>query len=51
MVWVPSMSVRNGRNVRVFVGYRRRAVLWAGIDVEQILIRIDRFDILMDNAG
>jgi hypothetical protein len=51
MVWVPSMSVRNGRNVRVFVGYRRRAVLWAGIDVEQILIRIDRFDILVDNAG
>lgn len=51
MTWVPSMAMSNAKSVRIFVGYRRRAVLWAGLDVEQILIRIDRFEVLEDGSG
>lgn len=48
MEWVPSISVSNGRNVHVFVGHRRAALLWAGLDLDQILIRINRFDAIED---
>ena len=44
--WTPSFVIENGRNVRVFVGHRRRALLWGALDLDQILIRIDRFDVL-----
>lgn len=48
MEWTQSHTVRNGRNVRVFVGNRSRALLWSALDLDQILIRIDRFDALVD---
>ncbi len=50
MEWTPSLLIPNSRNVRVFVGHRSRALLWAGLDLDQILIRIDRFDALEDLA-
>lgn len=50
MEWSPSILMPNGRNVRVFVGHRRRALLWSGLDLDQILIRINRFDALEDLA-
>lgn len=46
MEWTPSFFMPSSRNVRVFVGHRRRALLWSGLDLDQILIRIDRFDAL-----
>ena len=46
MEWAPSILIRNGRNVRVFVGNGSRALLWSALDLDQILIRIDRFDAL-----
>lgn len=46
MEWTPSLLFPGGRNVRVFVGHRRRALLWSGLDLDQILIRINRFDTL-----
>lgn len=46
MEWTPSLLFPTGRNVRVYVGHRRRALLWSGLDLDQILIRIDRFDAL-----
>lgn len=48
MEWEPSLIMPNSRNVRVYVGHRRRALLWGGLDLDQILIRIDRFDALED---
>lgn len=50
MEWTPSILLQNSRNVRVFVGHRRRALLWGALDLDQILIRIDRFDVL-DNLS
>ena len=50
MEWAVSIIVPNGRNVRVFVGNKRKALLWAGLDLDQILIRIDRYDALNDLA-
>lgn len=50
MEWTPSLLLRNSRSVGVFVGHRRRALLWGGLDLDQILIRIDRFDAL-ENLG
>ncbi|MDO4798205.1 MAG: hypothetical protein Q4A01_09335 [Coriobacteriales bacterium] len=46
MEWTTSVLVRNSRNIRVFVGRRRRALLWAVLDLDQILVRINRFDVL-----
>ena len=43
---VPIGCSPNGRNINVFVGNRRRALLWSALDLEQILIRINRFDVL-----
>lgn len=51
MKWTPSIIIRNGRNVRVFVGQEQRALLWSGLDLEQILVRINRFDALEDLAA
>lgn len=50
MEWTPSILMPGSRNVRVFVGHRRRALLWSGLDLDQILIRINRFDALEDHA-
>ncbi len=44
MEWTKSVLIPNGRNIHVFVGHRRCAMLWATIDLDQILIRINRFD-------
>lgn len=44
MEWSPSLLLPNTRNVSVFVGRRRRALLWGGLDLDQILIRINRYD-------
>ncbi len=46
MEWSASLIVPRARNVSVFVGHRRRALLWAVLDLDQILMRIDRFDVL-----
>ncbi len=46
MVWTPSLLIPNNRNVWVHAGPRCRALLWSGLDLDQILIRIDRFDAL-----
>lgn len=51
MKWTPSIIIRNGRNIRVFVGQDQRALLWSGLDLDQILIRINRFDALEDLAA
>ncbi|MDO4536853.1 MAG: hypothetical protein Q4B54_01735 [Coriobacteriales bacterium] len=51
MEWTPSLIMPNYRNVRVFVGHRRRALLWCGLDLDQILIRINRFDAIESFAG
>lgn len=50
MEWVPSLLMPSSRNIRVFVGHRRRALLWAGLDLDQILIRVNRFDAI-DNLS
>ncbi len=50
MQWSPSILKPGDKNVRVFVGHRRSALLWSALDLEQILIRIDRFDVL-DNLS
>lgn len=46
MEWVTSLTALQDRSVSVFVGHRRRALLRPMVDLEQILIRIDRFDVL-----
>lgn len=48
MEWAPSFLIRGNRNVRVYVGNRRKALLWSVLDLDQILIRINRFDVLAD---
>ncbi|MBO7674174.1 MAG: hypothetical protein J6S63_04120 [Atopobiaceae bacterium] len=48
MEWRRSIVIRNGRNVRVFVGNRNKALLWSALDLDQILIRINRFDALAE---
>ena len=48
MEWISSVMVPHGRNVGVFVGHRRRALLWAVLDLDQILMRVDRFDVLQN---
>lgn len=51
MEWLPSILMPNSRNVRVYVGHRRKALLWSGLDLDQILIRINRFDALEELAS
>ena len=34
------------QSLGIWVGGERRTTLWAGLDIEQILLRIDRFDCL-----
>ncbi len=46
MEWTTSVIVPQGRNVRVFVTNRKRVLLWAVLDLDQILYRINRFDVL-----
>lgn len=50
MEWTPSLLIPNNRNVWVHAGPRCKALLWSGLDLDQILIRIDRFDAL-DNLS
>lgn len=51
MEWEPSLLIPNSRNIRVYVGHRRRALLWTGLDLDQILERINRFDALENLSG
>lgn len=51
MEWLPSILLPGSRNMRVYVDGRRRALLWGALDLEQILIRINRFDALVDVAA
>ena len=51
MEWEPSLLIPSTRNIRVYVGHRRRALLWGGLDLDQILIRINRFDVLENLSG
>ena len=46
MEWAPSLLMPNNRNVWVHAGPRCKALLWSALDLDQILIRIDRFDAL-----
>ena len=46
MVWESSPLVSRSRGVTVYVGQRRRARLLPVLDLDQILIRVDRFDVL-----
>ncbi len=48
MEFVTSALQPNIRNLHVFVGEKRRAMLWGILDLEQILIRIDRYDAIDD---
>lgn len=48
MEWTPSYLIRSSRNVMVYVENRRKVLLWSALDLDQILIRIDRFDVLAD---
>lgn len=50
MEWLPSVLLLGNRNVRVYVDGRRSALLWGALDLEQILIRVNRFDALVDVA-
>lgn len=44
MTWVPSILMQGRKSLRVYVGKKQRALLWSGLDLDQILIRINRFD-------
>ena len=46
MEWSPSLLMPSNRNVWVHAGPRCRVLLWSVLDLDQILIRIDRFDAL-----
>ena len=46
MVWEPSALISLNKGVTVYVGQRRRARLWPLLDLDQILMRVDRFDVL-----
>lgn len=50
MEWAPSLLIAGRRNVRVHVGNKSSALLWSALDLEQILIRIDRFDVFENYA-
>ena len=46
MEWGGIKSGTGYRNLNVYVGGKRVAMLWGVLDLEQILLRIDRFDVL-----
>jgi len=46
MEWTPSILMPSRRNVVIYVGQKPVALLWSGLDLEQILVRINRFDVL-----
>ena len=46
MEWTPSILMPSRRNIGVYVEGKRAALLWSGLDLDQILMRINRFDIL-----
>lgn len=46
MEWTGYRSGSGYRNLTVFVDGERATTLWGGLDLEQILMRIDRFDVL-----
>ena len=51
MEW-SGVRTRSGfRNLAVFVGDNRVITLWGGLDLEQILMRIDRFDALARSSN
>ena len=48
MKLIPSVLIKGKRNIRVYEGDKKRALLWCGLDLDQILIRINRFETLED---
>ena len=46
MEWTGIRTGTGYRNLNVFVDGKRVAMLWGVLDLEQILLRIDRFDVL-----
>ena len=49
--WTPSFLIKGKQSIRVYVGDKQRALLWCGLDLEQILIRINRFEVLENIAA
>lgn len=49
MEWGPRSVVGGRQSVRVRTGSGRRVTIWGLVDVQQILLRINRFDVL-DNT-
>lgn len=46
MEWSSSLLLPGTHNIRVHAGNRNGALLWAALDLDQILIRVNRFDSL-----
>lgn len=49
--WTPSILFQGKRSIRVYVGEKQRALLWCALDLDQILIRMNRFEVLEDVAA
>ena len=46
MEWTGVRAESGFRNLRIFVNGEKVTALWGGLDIEQILMLIDRFDVL-----
>lgn len=46
MEWTGMRAGSGYRNLAIFVGGGKATTLWGGIDLDQVLMRIDRFDVL-----
>lgn len=46
MEWTQSIVMPRNHNVRVYEGQQRRVLLSGALDIDQILVRINRFDAL-----
>lgn len=49
--WRLSWMWTASRGIEVFVGGKRVAFLWGALDTEEILMRIDRYDVLAGSRG
>lgn len=46
LTWLSNWNGPTARNIRVEVGGRPVATLWGALDTDEILMRIDRYDVL-----
>lgn len=44
--WLSTWQGTTTRSVRVYVGGKRAATLWGALDTDEILMRIDRYEVL-----